>query len=86
MEATLRYPLPLFSDIPYSYSRVGGAAMDAGCYAVHMVRTFCCATLEVAAAQAKPYDGDIDRAMRAELRFPAGKLAGFSARCGPRTR
>ncbi len=40
VEATLCFPLPVFSDIRYSYPLAGGALMDAGCYAVHMVRTF----------------------------------------------
>ena len=72
VEATLCYPLPKFSDIRYSYPLAGGATMDAGCYAVHMVRTFGGATPEVVAAQAKLHDGNIDRAMTADLRFPAG--------------
>ena len=40
VEATLCFPLPKFSDIRYNYSLAGGATMDAGCYAVHMARTF----------------------------------------------
>ena len=32
--------LPKFSDIRYDYSLAGGATMDVGCYAVHMMRTF----------------------------------------------
>jgi len=72
VEATLCYPLPMFSDIRYSYSLAGGATMDAGCYTVHMARTFGGATPEVLVAQAKLRDGEIDRAMTAELRFPGG--------------
>ncbi|WP_431230968.1 Gfo/Idh/MocA family protein [Mycolicibacterium psychrotolerans] len=66
------FPLPKFSDIRYNYSLAGGATMDAGCYAVHMLRTFGCATPEVVSAQAKLRDSRIDRAMTAELRYPAG--------------
>lgn len=40
VEAAMCFPLPKFSDIRYDYSLAGGATMDAGCYAVHMVRTF----------------------------------------------
>jgi predicted dehydrogenase len=50
--------------------------MDAGCYAVHMVRTFGGATPEVVSAQAKLRDADIDRAMTAELRFQGGYTGG----------
>ncbi|MBY0289335.1 MAG: Gfo/Idh/MocA family oxidoreductase [Mycobacteriaceae bacterium] len=72
VEAALCYPLPKFSDIRYDYSLAGGATMDAGCYAVHMVRTFGSATPEVVSAQAKLRDREIDRAMTAELRFAGG--------------
>ena len=66
------FPLPKFSDIRYNYSLAGGATMDAGCYAVHMLRTFGGATPEVVSAQAKLRDPRVDRAMTAKLRFPAG--------------
>jgi predicted dehydrogenase len=72
VEAAMCFPLPKFSDIRYNYALAGGATMDAGCYAVHMARTFGGATPEVVSAQAKLRDPQVDRAMRAELRFPAG--------------
>ena len=72
VEAALCFPLPKFSDIRYNYALAGGATMDAGCYAVHMVRTFGGATPEVVWAQAKLRDPQIDRAMTAELQFPGG--------------
>lgn len=72
VEATLCYPLPMFSDIRFDYSLAGGATMDAGCYAVHMARTFGQGTPEVVSAQAKMHNSTIDRAMTAELRFPGG--------------
>jgi predicted dehydrogenase len=72
VEAALCFPLPKFSDIRYNYALAGGATMDAGCYAVHMVRTFGGSTPEVVSAQAKLRDSRIDRAMTAELRFTAG--------------
>ena len=72
VEANMCFPLPKFSDIRYNYSLAGGALMDAGCYAVHMVRTFGGATPEVVSAQAKLRDPQVDRAMTAELRFPEG--------------
>jgi predicted dehydrogenase len=72
VEAALCFPLLKFADIRYNYSLGGGATMDAGCYAVHMVRTFGGSTPEVVSAQAKLRDPDVDRAMRAELRFAGG--------------
>ena len=69
VEAALCFPLPKFTDIRYDYSLAGGATMDAGCYAVHMVRTFGGSTPEVVSAQAKLRDPQVDRAMTAELRF-----------------
>jgi predicted dehydrogenase len=72
VQAALCFPLPKFSDIRYNYSLGGGATMDAGCYAVHMARTFGRGTPEVVSAQAKLHDRQIDRAMTAELRFPDG--------------
>ncbi len=72
VEAALCFPLPRFSDIRYNYSLAGGATMDAGCYAVHMVRTFGGETPEVVSAQAKLRDPQVDRAMTAELRFAGG--------------
>jgi predicted dehydrogenase len=53
----------------YDYSLAGGALMDAGAYAVDMVRTFGGATPEVISAQAKLSSDQVDRAMTAELRF-----------------
>jgi predicted dehydrogenase len=72
VEAALCFPLPKFSDIRYNYSLAGGAMMDAGCYAVHMARTFGGSTPEVVSAQAKLRDPRVDRAMTAELRFAEG--------------
>jgi predicted dehydrogenase len=72
VEAALCFPLPKFSDIRYNYALAGGALMDAGCYAVHMVRTFGGSTPQVISAQAKLRDPQIDRAMTAELQFPEG--------------
>jgi hypothetical protein len=72
VEASMCFPLPKFSDIRYDYVLAGGATMDAGCYAVHMVRTFGGSTPEVVSAQAKLRDPRVDRAMTAELQFPGG--------------
>ncbi|HME76532.1 MAG TPA: Gfo/Idh/MocA family oxidoreductase [Mycobacterium sp.] len=72
VEAALCFPLPKSSDIRYNYALAGGATMDAGCYAVHMVRTFGGSTPEVVSAQPKLREPQIDRAMTAEVRFAEG--------------
>lgn len=72
VETAMCFPLPKFSDIRYNFSLAGGALMDAGCYAVHMVRTYGGGTPEVVSAQAKLRDAEVDRAMTAELRFADG--------------
>ncbi len=72
VEAALCFPLPRFSDIRYNYQLAGGALMDAGCYAVHMVRTFGGSTPDVVSAEAKLRNPQIDRAMTAELQFREG--------------
>jgi predicted dehydrogenase len=72
VEAALCFPLPRSSDIRYNYSLAGGATMDAGCYAIHMVRTFGGSTPEVVSAHPKLRDPEIDRAMTAEVRFAEG--------------
>jgi predicted dehydrogenase len=72
VEASVCFPLPKFSDIRYNYALAGGATMDAGCYPVHMVRTFGGSTPEVVSAQAKLRGPQIDRAMTAELQFAQG--------------
>src|SRR6185437_6325825 len=70
VEASLCFPLPKFSDIRDDYGLAGGAMMDAGCYPVHMARTFGGPSPEVVAARAKLRDKQIDRAMTADLLFP----------------
>ena len=72
VEAALCFPLPKSSDIRYNYALAGGATMDAGCYAVHMVRTFGGSTPDVVSAQPKLRNPQIDRAMTAEVRFVEG--------------
>jgi predicted dehydrogenase len=49
--------------------------MDAGCYPVHMARSLGGSAPEVVSAKAKLHKPNVDRAMRAELRFPEGHTA-----------
>jgi len=78
VEAALSFPVPKSSDIRFQYPLAGGALMDAGCYPIHMLRTFGGGTPEVVAAQAKLRGPSIDRAMTAQLRFPAGHTGAIS--------
>jgi predicted dehydrogenase len=72
VEAHLCFPLPVFSNIRYNAELAGGAMMDAGCYAVHLVRMLGGGEPEVLSARALLRGATVDRAMRARLRFPAG--------------
>jgi predicted dehydrogenase len=72
VETSLCFPLPKFSDIRYQYDLAGGATMDVGAYTVHMARLLGREEPDVVSAEAKLRTPDVDRAMRAELRFPSG--------------
>jgi predicted dehydrogenase len=82
VETNVCFPLPKFSDIRYRFDLAGGALMDAGCYAVHLARLLGGtdgSEPEVVSAVAKLRDVEVDRAMTAQLRFPAGHTA--AVRC-----
>ena len=79
VEASVCFPLPLFSNIRYDYSLAGGAMMDAGCYAVHMARLLGGEEPEVKSAKALLRGPSIDRAMRASLRFLSGHTGSVHA-------
>ncbi len=75
IDTALCFPLPKFSDIRYQYDLGGGALMDAGCYTVHIARTLGGTggeEPEVVSATPTLRTPQIDRAMRAELRWPNG--------------
>jgi len=72
VETALCFPLPKFSDIRYQYDLAGGALMDVGTYTVHMARLLGREEPEVVSATPKLRTPDVDRAMRAELKFPSG--------------
>jgi predicted dehydrogenase len=72
VETWMCFPLPRFSDIRYSLKLGGGALMDAGCYAVHCLRTLGPGEPSVLAAAALTHSPGVDRAMAADLRFPTG--------------
>jgi predicted dehydrogenase len=66
-------PLPMRNDIRYRFDLAGGATMDVGCYALHMLRTVAGAEPDVIAARAKLRTPEVDRAMEAELKFADGR-------------
>jgi predicted dehydrogenase len=72
VETALCFPLPKFSDIRYQYDLAGGATMDVGTYTVHMARLLGLEEPDVVSAHPKLKRVDVDRAMRAELKFPSG--------------
>lgn len=72
IETTLAFPLPFFGDIRYDFDLAGGATMDAGCYAIHILRHLAGAEPEVTTARPTLRTRDVDRAMEAEVRFPDG--------------
>ena len=72
VETAMCFPLPRFGDIRYDYGLAGGATMDVGCYTIHCLRLLAGEDPEVTSAVAKLKGPKIDRAMKAELRFPSG--------------
>lgn len=75
MEAYACFPIFKGSDIRYSFPLGGGATMDLGCYAIHLLRTITGEEPTVTSAQATVYRDNIDRRMEAELRFHSGATA-----------
>jgi predicted dehydrogenase len=73
IETWMCFPLPLFNDIRYRYDLAGGALMDAGCYAVNMLRFLAGDEPEVVRAQARLASPQVDRRMSADLRFADGR-------------
>lgn len=72
VEAALCFPLPRWTDIRWQLDLAGGALMDAGCYAVHIVRTLASSEPTVESATIKVRTPEVDRFTHAELRFPDG--------------
>jgi len=85
LEAELCIPLLLPRDIRYRHDLAGGAAMDVGCYTVHMIRTLAGAEPRVERAEARLSSPGVDRWMRAELSFADGRSAGITCSLFSRT-
>jgi predicted dehydrogenase len=73
VEASMCIPLPLPGDIRYRFDLAGGATMDTGCYAINLVRWLAEAEPRVERAEARRSSPEVDRWMRAELRFEDGR-------------
>jgi len=73
IETAMCIPLPLPGDIRYRLDLAGGATMDTGCYAIHVLRHLAGAEPEVVSARALESSPRVDRAMEAELRFADGR-------------
>jgi predicted dehydrogenase len=75
LQCNVSFPLDGLSDIRYVYGLGGGATMDAGCYALDMLRLLGPGEPEVVSALAAEQVPDVDRAMSAYLRYPGGATA-----------
>ena len=73
IETNMCVPLMLPGNIRYDYALGGGATMDTGCYAVHMLRHLAGAEPEVTRAEARLSSPKVDRAMTAEVAFADGR-------------
>ena len=73
IETAMCFPLFKRGDIRWQLDLAGGALMDAGCYAVHMLRTLAGSEPEVVGAEAKLRSPGVDRVMRADVRFADGR-------------
>jgi predicted dehydrogenase len=73
IETNMCVPLMLPGNIRYDYGLGGGATMDTGCYAVHMLRHLAGAEPEVIRAEAKLSSPKVDRCMTAHVAFADGR-------------
>jgi predicted dehydrogenase len=67
------FPLPKRSDIRWQLDLAGGATMDAGCYALHMLRHLSDAEPQVTRARARLRSPQVDRLMQADISFADGR-------------
>ena len=72
IEASIAFPLFNRKDIRYKLDLAGGAVMDAGCYAINIVRALTGQEPEVVSAEARLMSPEVDRIMTGQLRFPSG--------------
>ena len=72
IETWMCVPFLVPGDIRYRLDLAGGATMDVGSYAIHMLRLLAGAEPDVVAAKARLASPDVDRCMQAEFRFADG--------------
>jgi predicted dehydrogenase len=72
LEATFCIPLLRANDIRWRADLAGGALMDTGCYAVHLLRHLAQSEPTVQSARAKWTSGGVDRWLTTDLAFPTG--------------
>jgi predicted dehydrogenase len=72
VEVAFCIPFLVAGDIRYNLALAGGATMDVGSYTVNVARFLAAAEPEVLSAEARLSSPQVDRWMRAELRFPDG--------------
>ncbi|GAB2986798.1 Gfo/Idh/MocA family oxidoreductase [Amycolatopsis acidiphila] len=66
------FPLLPAKNIRWNLGLAGGATMDVGCYAMHLLRTLAGAEPRITSATAKLRYPGVDRSMRAEATFDDG--------------
>ena len=72
IQTAMCFPLPSRKDIRWQLGLAGGALMDAGCYAVHLLRTLAGDEPEVVSAKARLRSPGVDRRIDATLEFRWG--------------
>ncbi|HEY2509594.1 MAG TPA: Gfo/Idh/MocA family oxidoreductase [Polyangiaceae bacterium] len=73
IETNMCVPLPVPGNIRFNYALAGGATMDVGSYAVHMLRHLAGAEPQVTRADARLSSPKVDRFMQADFLFPDGR-------------
>jgi predicted dehydrogenase len=79
LDASFCFPLFARNDIRWQRDLAGGALMDAGCYAIHMVRHMAGDEPTVTNAEARLRGPGVDRWIRADLRWPDGRTGRITA-------
>jgi predicted dehydrogenase len=75
VHCAVSFPLQSRNDIRYSCELAGGATMDAGCYALDLIRLLGPGEPEVVSAFCVQEQADVDQQMTAFLTFPGGATA-----------
>ena len=78
IETWMCIPLPV-KNIRWDLRLAGGAMMDVGCYAVHLLRTLAGAEPHVISASAREKSPGVDRLLQARLEFEDGRSGSITA-------